>query len=81
MKWITNPVNNYNFIHWKKWFAWHPVRINQYETVWFQIILRRQVLDKKYSVFDKIISEAPYYYKESIFDILRDNYGNEIPDK
>lgn len=36
---------------WYKWFAWYPVRVNDNECIWLEVVERREI-EKTYATYD-----------------------------
>lgn len=67
MRW--NPPDDTKAMQWHKWFAWHPVRIdNTGQRVWFETIQRRQRWQSEDSwpifVITKVMCLIHYEYRE-----------------
>jgi len=78
MRWkVYNPSENPRLV-WHRWFAWHPVKINDKETVWLEFVLRKQVHQPYWTRFDMIMNKiffaTEYEYKSTIFDIIKDGH-------
>jgi hypothetical protein len=69
MKW-TKTKSSYKYNKWHKWFAWHPVTLENNQRVWLEIILRKQLYHTEWCWFDRMLCVPYYEYKECIFDLL-----------
>lgn len=39
MKWKVSPPFNYK--EWHRWFAWHPVELQDYHWTWLEVVERK----------------------------------------
>jgi hypothetical protein len=58
--------------NWHAWFAWHPVKLTNGDTIWLESILRKSTYRRFPSLVDRMFFVTDYEYEESILDILKD---------
>jgi len=62
-------------IPWHRYFAWHPVRTEEGKWLWLKYVCRKGISYHKPGELSNyfIDSVRSWQYKETIFDILKDN--------
>jgi hypothetical protein len=69
MKWSSN---KFKYEDWHKWFAWHPVKLENGDKIWLEFVLRKQRdLSIEYDWFERVMFMPYFDYKESVFDLLK----------
>ena len=58
---ISIKIRRKNTKKWHKWFAWHPIRINEYTMCWLETVLRSGETD--------YVTGDDYHYKYKTLNI------------
>lgn len=72
MKWTPKQRKKKIMSSWHEWFAWHPIKFDG-SWYWLETVCRKQIQHSEYGFMDRLFCIPDYTYKETIFDIIKDN--------